>query len=162
MLTASAARSAAWVIASKMETWREADLRQRGYHGPIDWPEVAKQLEGQGWIVFPVGLEGEETGLAVYPGRWRGRPYGSWPEQGVALAEDRVCAWMRQLARPYPEALGDAAAHVLRTTSRERALAPLAEYLAGYERGKGRAARARVEATLWRAFRRRLQEMVDK
>lgn len=131
------------------------EVRRLGYRGPICWPELARSLEGQGRIVLADG----ETGAVVYPGRWRGRPDGTLRERGWALAEDRVAAWARQAARPYPELIGDAAALVLRTTPRERALAPLAVWLDGVAFAGGQASRRRAERALWAAFRERLAEL---
>ncbi len=125
-----------------------------------DVADLAARWESQGRIVYAV-----EGGIAEYAGRWRGDADGTWAEQGAAEAESRVHRWLGGLAGHYPEALRDAAALVLSSTTPAMLRAALAPRLKWWSRGvtaaggDGVAARAQAEAEVWAAFRQRLAEL---
>lgn len=127
---------------------------------PADLADLAARWQAQGRIAYAV-----EGGIAEYPGRWRGDADGTWAEQGAAEAEGRVHRWLGGLAAHYPEALRDAAALVLSSTTPAMLRAALAPRLKWWSRGvtaaggDGVAERAQAEAEVWAAFRQRLAEL---
>lgn len=92
-----------------------------------------------GWLVYE-GAEGpllrRRATLAIYPGTWGGDAdaHGSWEGQGVAAADERVNARLRQLVHPFAEG-PRLAAELALECPRERVLAPFALKLTYYVRG---------------------------
>lgn len=140
-----------------LRAYSATELSALGCEGPRDWEDLAKRWEAQGQMAFA-----HAAGVVVYAGRWEGNVDGTWAARGAAEAEARVHRWIGQLAQHYPEALRDAAALVASSTTpamvRAALGARLRDWAQGYTDagGDGAAARARAEAEIWEAFRRRL------
>lgn len=121
-----------------------------------------------GWLAYQ-GAEGRDLDrrptLVLYPGTWGAvDDFGRWEDQGAAVADQRVDAWLRQLLHPFAEGPRYAAELVLEYP-RDRILALFAPKVAYYVRGAedqgadGELVRAVAEDAIERGFRAELRRL---